>query len=68
MDDEVCEHCGRLRLVMIAMKPGSDDKPWRLCLRCWIDGLRSMDGKPLVTVAPEPAVPAKPKSKSRKAS
>lgn len=34
---------------MMAMVPGKDKKPWWLCGRCWIDGIKSMH------------LPAKPK-------
>jgi hypothetical protein len=27
---------------MVAMQPGKDQRPWQLCGRCWLDGLRPM--------------------------
>lgn len=33
----ICENCKKQKNVMLEMDKGSD-KPWWLCVRCWLDG------------------------------
>ena len=35
-----CAQCNQSLVVMMPMQPGFDGKPWELCSRCWIDGVR----------------------------
>ena len=49
-----CEHCGMSRPVMVAMKPGKDERPWSLCSRCWLEGVRPMNQFGAATDKKEP--------------
>lgn len=49
-----CDDCNRARPVMVAMQPGRDGKPWSLCGRCWLDGV-----KPWIPAAAIPAAGAR---------
>ncbi len=44
-----CEHCGKMKRMMVAMVPGKDGVRWFLCPRCWEDGLQSMRVTKVIT-------------------
>lgn len=41
---------------MYPMQPGSDGKPWALCSRCWLDGVRPMNAPKAVPTDEAPVI------------
>jgi len=49
---ETCELCSaEARGLFVQMMPGKDGKPWWLCFRCWLDGVRPMAKNDVVKTA-----------------